>query len=235
MPSTTLKTIYFQAFRDGMPFILVVCPFAFLFGVVATEAGLDVLSTFFFSALVIAGAAQFAAVQLMTENAPAFAVVLTALAVNLRMAMYSASLATHIGQAPLLTRAFVAYLNVDQSYAMSALKYEQSPDMTLTEKVVYFFGVVSPVAPLWYVFSLLGALLGDRLPTNIPIDFAVPITFIAVIAPMLKSLAHVGAAVTSVILALGLIWMPFGSGLLIAGVGAMIVGAEIERRGGGPA
>ena len=52
---------------------------------------------------------------------------------------------------------------------------------------------------------------------------------------MLKSLAHVGAAVTSVILALGLIWMPFGSGLLIAGVGAMIVGAEIERRGGGPA
>ena len=40
------------------------------------------------------------------------------LAVNLRMAMYSASLVAHLGPARLWQRALVAYLNVDQTYAL---------------------------------------------------------------------------------------------------------------------
>jgi hypothetical protein len=67
---------------------------------------------------VIAGASQFAALQLMSENAPTLIVVASALAVNLRMAMYSAALAPHLGPASLKDRALIAYMNVDQSYAL---------------------------------------------------------------------------------------------------------------------
>ena len=50
------KSAYWQGFRDGAPFFLVVTPFALLFGVVATESGLSVIEALSFSVVVIAGA-----------------------------------------------------------------------------------------------------------------------------------------------------------------------------------
>jgi len=228
MASSTTKSAFWRGLRDGAPFVVVAAPFATLFGVVATEAGLNIVQTMGMSALVIAGAAQFTAVQLMTENAPVFLVIAAALAVNLRMAMYSAALAPHLGAAPFWQRALIAYVNFDQTYAASVLKYEQEPALTVPERVAYFFGTVIPVAPPWLVFSLLGALIGSGIPPEYALDFAMPITFLALVAPMLKSLAHIAAALTSVFVALILAGLPSGVGLLIAGLIAMSVGASVE-------
>ncbi len=96
MTATTTKSAYWSGVRDGLPFIVMVVPFALLFGVVAIEAGLSMAQAMSFSVLVVAGAAQFAALQLMLENAAIGFVLLAALAVNLRMAMYSAALAPHL-------------------------------------------------------------------------------------------------------------------------------------------
>lgn len=228
MTSYRRKSMYWRGVRHGAPFVLVVVPFSVLFGVVATEAGLNLAEVMGFSVLVIAGAAQFAALQLMTENAPLWIVLATALAVNLRMAMYSASLAPHLGKATLWQRAIVAYLLVDQSYALSAAKFEAEPELTLGQRLGYFFGVITPVAPLWYLGTWIGAVAGTRIPPEFALDFAVPITFIAMIAPALRTLAHVAAAAVSVIVALVFTGMPYGSGLLIAALAAMAVGARIE-------
>lgn len=222
-----------RAFRQGIaagaPFTLVVTPFGMVFGVVATDAGLSVLETLSFSVLVIAGAAQLAAIQLMTENAPVLVVLLTALAVNLRMAMYSASLAPHLGAAPLWKRALVAYLMVDQAYATAFTRYELEPQLSVAAKTAYYLGAVTPIFPLWYLATLIGALIGNAVPPGLPIDFAVPITFLAILAPLLRSLAHVAAALVSVVATLALAFLPYNLGLLVAAVLAMIVGARIER------
>jgi predicted branched-subunit amino acid permease len=228
MASSTTKSAFLRGLRDGAPFVLVVAPFAMLFGVVATEAGLSIAQTMGMTALVIAGAAQFTAIQLMTENAPVFLIIAAALAVNLRMAMYSAALAPHLGSAPFWQRALIAYVNFDQTYAASVLEYERRPDMSVPQKVAYFFGTVVPVAPPWIGFSLVGALVGSGIPPQFALDFALPITFLALVAPMLKSLAHIAAAATSVIIALLLAFLPSGVGLLIAGAVAMCVGAAVE-------
>jgi 4-azaleucine resistance transporter AzlC len=230
MPSSNAKGAFWRGARNALPFMLVVGPFALVFGVVATEAGLDLFQTMAFSVLVIAGAAQFTAIHQMTENAPTVIVILTALAVNLRMAMYSAALLPYLGAAPLWKRACVAYLNFDQSYAMSVAEYEKNPRMTLGERIAYFLGVCLPVAPAWYTMTLVGALVGQAIPPDYALDFAMPITFIAIITPMLRTIAHVAAAVTSVVAALALAFIPFNAGLLIAAALAMIVGAQTEMR-----
>lgn len=228
MSASSTKSAYWKGFRDGIPFILVVTPFALLFGVVATESGLNLLETMSFSIVVIAGASQFTALQLMNDNAPTLIVILSALAVNLRMAMYSASLAPYLGKAPLWKRAFVAYFMVDQAYAMSIVRYETHSEMTVPERVSYYFGVVTPIAPLWYLFTLIGAMVGQSIPPEMALDFAVPITFIAMIGPMLRTPAHIVAAVVSVTLAIGFAWVPYNLGLMIAALGAMITGAQAE-------
>jgi predicted branched-subunit amino acid permease len=214
--------------RDGAPFILVIVPFSMLFGVVGTEAGLHIVETMAFSILVIAGAAQFAALQLLTDNAPTLIALVSALAVNLRMAMYSASLTPWIGGAPLWQRALAAYFLVDQSYACAVVRFEQEPRWSVAERMAYFFGVVTPICPLWYVFTLVGALLGNAVPGGLPLDFALPITFLAMIGPMLRTPAHVAAAFLSVTLALVLAGLPYNLGLLVAGLAGMVAGAQVE-------
>lgn len=222
------RSYYWSGFRAGLPFLLVICPYALLFGVVATEAGLDLLKVMSMSVLIIAGAAQLVSVQMMIEEAPVAVILLTALAVNMRMAMYSASITPHIGQAPMWQRALAAYFLVDQSYGISIQQYETAREMTLREKLAYFAGTVTPVCPLWYLFTYIGAVAGTRIPPEFALDFAMPITFIAIFAPMLKSLAHISAAAVSVLAALALIWMPYNLGLILAGLAAMLTGALVE-------
>lgn len=228
MPTSTSRPVFWQGFRDGLPFLFVITPFGILFGVVATEAGLNILETLTFSVVVIAGAAQFTALQLMTENAPTLIVLASALAVNLRMAMYSASLTPHIGAAPLWKRAVIAYFTVDQSYACAIVAYEKNPGWTLPQKFAYFMGAITPVCPMWYAASVIGALIGTTVPPGLALDFAIPITFLAIIAPALRTGAHRVAALASVLLSLAFSFLPYNLGVLVAGLGAMITGAQME-------
>jgi len=228
MNGATQKSHYWRGFFAGVPFLLVVMPFGVLFGVVATEAGLSTMQTMVFSSIVFAGASQFAALQLMVDTAPVAIVVATALAVNLRMAMYSASLSTYMGDTPFLTRAFVAYLTVDQSYAVSINEFEDRPDLTRQQRIAFFLGSVSPIVPMWSAATALGIWLGEGIPSWMAFDFAVPICFLAIIAPMMRTLAHMIAAVTSIVVALLLAGVPYSLGLLVAALVAMIVGAQVE-------
>ena len=230
MPFATAKSAFLAGARAGAPFVIVIGPFALLFGVVATEAGLNLAQVMGFALLVIAGAAQFTALQLMTENAPAVIVLASALAVNLRMAMYSAALAPHLGAAPLWQRALAAYFVVDQNYALSVQRFEAEPAMPVAQKLAFFLGCAAPIAPSWYLCTALGALAGQGIPPGFALDFAVPITFIALVAPALRTLAHLAAALVSVVLGLALAGMPYSTGLLVAGLVAMATGAEVERR-----
>ena len=226
---------FWRGVRDGAPFLLVTSPFGFVFGVIGVEAGLNTAEVMGFSILVIAGASQLAALQLMAEGAPVAVVLATALAINLRMAMYSAALAPHLGSLSLGRRSIVAYFLVDQTFAGSALEYERRPDMTVPEKTGYFFGMVAPVCLPWYVATYAGTLLGTGLPPGWGLDFAVPITFLAVVTPMLRTPAHMAAAAVSVVGALALWGLPWNLGLLVAAVAAMATGAAVEaaseRRG----
>lgn len=219
---------YWDGFRAGAPFLLVVVPFGMLFGVVATEAGLNLAQVMGFSLLVIAGAAQFTAVQLMTENAPVVIVLISALAVNLRMAMYSAAMAPHLGKSVGWRKLLVAYFLVDQTYAVSDQHFTERPELTNTQKFLFFLGALSPVCLPWYGATWLGAVVGTRIPPEYALDFAVPITFLALIAPALRSLAHVAAALTAVLVALLAVNLPFSLGTIVAALTAIAVGAQVE-------
>ena len=228
MADATSKSYFWKGFRDGTPFIFVAIPFGTLFGVFATEAGLDIVQVVAFSATVFAGAAQFTALQLLQENAPTAIVLASALAVNLRVAMYSASLTPFLGAAPMWQRACAAYLTVDQSYACSIVQFEKEPKMTVPQRMAYFVGAVTPITPCWILATYLGAVLGTRIPESWALDFALPITFLAMLGPMMRTLPHVIAALVALVVSLPAVSVPFNLGLLIAGTAGMIAGAQAE-------
>ncbi len=222
------KIAFWRGFRDCSPFILVVAPFGLLFGVVASEAGLNLLETMTMTILVIAGAAQFTALALIEDQAPTIVVIIAALAVNMRMAMYSAALVPHLGKTSLRTRALASYFMVDQTFAVSIKEFESDPELPIANKVAYYFGCAASVCPVWYGFSLLGALVGESIPKEYSLDFAIPICFISLIAPMLRSFPHLVCALVSIIMAVLLAWMPYNLWLIVAAIVAMMAGAKTE-------
>ncbi|MEM6372928.1 MAG: AzlC family ABC transporter permease [Pseudomonadota bacterium] len=228
MPFTTTNSAFWAGVRDGAPFMAVAGPFAMLFGVLATEAGLNVFEVMSFSIVVIAGAAQFTALQLMQDEAPTVIVLLSALAVNLRVAMYSAALTPYLGRARLWQRVFVAYLLVDQSFALSHARFEADATMTLGQRLGYYFGTCLLVMIVWFGFSYLGAAIGTTLPPGLPLDFALPIAFLSMVAPMMRTLPHLIAAGVAIVVALLAVSIPYSLGLIVAGTAGMMAGAQAE-------
>ncbi|HVL20477.1 MAG TPA: AzlC family ABC transporter permease [Amaricoccus sp.] len=228
MPDPSLRRAFWLGCRDGLPFLLVIVPFGLLFGVVAGEAGWSLAETMAITVLVIAGASQFTAVQLYSDHAPTLIIIVTSLAVNLRMAMYSASLAPYIGAAPRWQRALAAYALTDQSYGAAMNRYAMKTRMNLPQRMAHFFGVALPVCIPWYLSTWAGAVAGAAIPPALALDFAVPVTFLALVGPALRSLPHVAAALVSVVVSLALAWLPYNLWLLVAAVLAMATGALVE-------
>ena len=87
---------------------------------------------------------------------------------------------------------------------------------------------MAPVTPSWYAMTLAGALVGARIPPEFALDFALPIMFIAMMGPLLRTPAHIVAALVSVAGGLALAFMPYSTGLLLSAFAAMVAGARTE-------
>jgi len=225
-----LRRAYVSGVLTSLPFLVVLVPFALVFGVVSADAGLSMPEILGFSTLVLAGASQLTAVQLLADGVPVVIVLASALAVNLRMAMYSAALTPWIGSASAQARAFSAFVLTDQIFAISLNRYEARPGMTMGERLAYLAGSATILALPWPFATALGASLGSAIPESFALDFAVPITFLALVAPSLRSRPHIAAAAVSFVAALLFSGLPSGLGLLVAAPLAMAVGATLERR-----
>ncbi|MCI4662323.1 MAG: AzlC family ABC transporter permease [Neomegalonema sp.] len=211
-----------------MPFALTILPFGLIFGVVAKEAGLDLLETMAMTSLVAAGASQFAVLPMLEQGAPELLAILTGAVVNARMAMYSASLATVWPRSSLGMRMLSAYFLNDQNYALSFRRFRERPDAVAANKLGFYFGVGGLTVSVWVLGTFLGAVIGEQLPPSWSLDFAVPITFIAIVAPILRGLANILAALVGALLSVLLIGLPFGTGFLIAAVCGIFTGYAVE-------
>jgi predicted branched-subunit amino acid permease len=211
-----------------LPALLAVGPFGMIFGIVARESGLDLVQTMVMTVTVIAGASQLAALQLLADGAPVALAILAGAVVNLRLAMYSASLAPWWHGVPAHLRGLGALILHDQSYAFSIARYQRRED-TLSDRVGFYFGVGVVTASVWTAMTLVGATLGDRLPADLDLAFMVPVTFISITAPMLRGRRNLAVAGVAAALALAFAWLPYGTGLMVAAAGGIAAGLWLSR------
>lgn len=115
-----------QAFRQGvhsaLPLTSGIVPFGLITGVTAIGMGLSPADAIGMTLLFYSGSAQMVVMQLMQSAALPVTMVVTALVINLRFLMYSASLAPHLGQLPRHRKWPMAYMLSDQSFALCTLK-----------------------------------------------------------------------------------------------------------------
>ncbi|MEM9371404.1 MAG: AzlC family ABC transporter permease [Pseudomonadota bacterium] len=216
-----------RSFLAGMlaalPLQIATVPFGVIFGALAIEAGLSLFETMAMTSIVVAGAAQLVALQMLVDEAPALLIVLTAAFVNLRMAIYSAALAMHWPTVGPWPRVLAAWFLNDQSYALSIRRYEDRNEPE-PQKVRFFFGVGVCCLTCWIGSSIAGAALGAHIPENWPTEFAIPVVFIALVAPWLGSAPNIAVAVLSGGVSLALVNLDGGVIVaLIVGIGLGLV------------
>lgn len=216
--------------RDISPVVLGMAPFGLLAGVAAIEAGLPAWGANLFSGAVFAGAAQLAALDLIAKDTAAPIVIGTILIINARFVMYSASLAVHTAGESAGRRAVMAYLLTDQAYAVTIARVTEDPRMR--HRFPYYAGAGGTLWAFWQLYTLIGAVGGAAIPDDVPIEFAIPLVFAALLVPAVTDRATVAAAVTSGTVATLAVGLPANLGLLVAAVAGVTVGVGLSRSRG---
>ena len=221
-----------QALRNGAqatsPILLGVVPFGLMAGVAAVNVGLTPLQGQAMSIIMFAGAAQLASLDLIGQGAPAAIVILTALIVNLRFIMYSAAIAPHFRPASKLLKVPLAYILTDQGFAVALIRYQRP--IGSWEKIWYYFGSSLLLWTTWQIFTAAGVLLGAQVPQSWSLDFAVPLTFLAILAPTAKDRASGAAALTAGLTAVIGTSLPYNLGLITASLIGIAAGVIVERK-----
>ncbi len=210
--------------RAIAPVLLGIVPFAVISGIAAMGAGLPAGLAFALSVIVYAGSAQLVAVQLIAAGAHALVVLLAALIVNLRFLMYGASLAPHLGPLPAARKCLLAYLLTDQVYAVAISRFQAQGTGEAAGKGRYFLGAGAAMWCAWQAAAAAGIFLGARVPASWSLDFAVPLTFIALVFPAVKDRAAAAAALAAGAAALAAAALPFRLGLVIAALAGVSAG-----------
>lgn len=226
--AATPRSEFLAGLKAELPLVVGVVPFGLIYGVLAVGAGLPPVAAQAMSAIIFAGSSQFIAAQLYGVGTPAPVIVLTVAAVNLRHALYSASIAPYIEHLPARWKWFLAYLLTDEAYAVSILHYRQEGE--LRHKHWFFLASGLLLWLAWQASTAAGVFLGAAVPASWSLDFTLALTFIAILVPALTDRATVGAAVCAGLVALLVAGLPLKLGLVSAALAGILAGYWLEGR-----
>ncbi len=219
--------------RAQLPLLLGVAPFGMAYGAYAIESDVPAGLTQAMSSIVFAGSSQFIGVQLMASGVPGIMIVLATFLVNLRHLLYSASLAPHVDHLGMRWRWLLAYLLTDEAFATSMSRFRSGDESR--HKHWFFLGAGLALWVTWQITTSLGIFVGAAVPDSWSLDFALPLTFLALLMPVLTSRPALAAAlVAGAVAVLGFDW-PYGVGLVTATVLGLSAGAALDRAMGAPA
>jgi len=206
-------------FREGFVEMLPACvgliPFGLVCGVGAAAAGASWLGALGMSTIIFSGAAQILAAQLIAARAPLAVIVLTCFVLGLRFLMYSAAMAPYLKPLSPRWQKMLAFLLTDQAFAASIRRFHSDAPRAAA---AHFLGAGTALWIFWQATNLVGFLTGNLIPAEWSLEFAVPLCFLALLAPLLRNAPNVIAAATAGVAVLALAGLPMRLNLIVAGV-----------------
>lgn len=228
--SFTRRQRFLNGARDTIPMMVGAAPFGLIFGTLAvTSAGLSVWGAMGFSLLVFAGSAQFVAAGLLAQGAGIPLIVLTTFVVNVRHALYGASLALFMKDLPQRWLAPLAFWLTDETYAV-VIGTWNDPDDRGPFKAWYQLGSSVCMYLNWQLWTLSGVIAGRQLENAADwgLDFAMVVTFIGIVVPMVINRPMLVCALVAGGVGVLCHGLPHNLGLLVAALAAMGAGYGVE-------
>jgi 4-azaleucine resistance transporter AzlC len=218
--------------KAELPILLGTVPFGLIYGVLALDAGLPAGLALAMSSIVFAGSAQMIGANLFKIGAPGPVIVLTALVVNLRHLLYSASVAPRVRHLRPAWKWLLAYLLTDEAYAVTITRYNRPGDNPshAAHAHWFFLGAGLTLWSSWQASTAIGVFLGAQVPETWALDFTLALTFIALVVPALRDRPSLAAALSAGCLAVAGAGLPYQLGLMAAALAGIGVGLWLESR-----
>lgn len=164
----------------GVSIAVAVGLYGISFGALGVAAGLSVWQACALSALMFTGGSQFAFIGVMSGGGTLGAATLAASLLGVRNAVYGVQI-TALLRPSRTTRPLMAHLTIDESTATALAQ----PDAKEQRRGFWTAGV--GVWLLWNLFTLVGAMLGERIgePTAWGLDGAAVAAFLGLLWPRL--------------------------------------------------
>ena len=209
-----------------LPILLGIVPFGMISGITAANTGLSIGITLFMSVGIFAGASQLAALQLIANQAHVLVIIYTALIINLRMMIYSLSIAPRLQNESNGWKALLAYSITDQSYAISMVRFMNEPE---EDAKSFMFGASLLLWCVWQTATVTGYLLGSVIPPELGLGFAIPLTFTAILFKSVADWPGAIAVVSSAVVAVTASQVPMNVGLVLAALTGIAAGTVSEK------
>lgn len=217
--------------RDGLLLELGYIPFDLAAGAVMAQTIVDPAVSISSGPIIFAGAAQLVAVQLLDVGAAIPLIVLAVLIVNARHLLYSASLGPHLGEWSRPQRLLGAFFLSDPTYALAITRFERPGGAgSKSEQLGYYFSMSIVLWVGWSLLLAVGVLFGGLIPPWVPLELAIPLTFLLLVLPLLKDNAGVVAAAVGGTAALLAQPLPYGSALIVGAIAGLIAGGIVLAR-----
>jgi len=215
--------------RDTIPMLLGAAPFGIIFGSLIAGSQLAAWQGQLMSLGVFAGSSQFIAVGLVAGHAGLLVIWLATLIVNLRHMLYAAALLPQVADLPARWRWGLGFLLTDETFAVMNAYYRKHPMAPLGRW--YFLGSGCAMYANWQCWTLIGLAFGAVFPhlQSMGLDFAMVVTFIAIVIPQLVRLPYLAAALMAGALSYLLKDVPYKLGLLIAVAIGVAVGMMLRH------
>ena len=218
---------FWQGVRDELPLMFGVIPFGLVFGVIGTESGLTSLQTILLSSILFGGASQVVFAQLWAGGVPALILGSSVCVINIRHVLYSASVASYLQHLSLGWRLLLGYLLTDEAYAVSIRRFTNGYPGKFQH--FHLLGSGSLLWASWQASTIAGVVVGETIPESWSLTFAIPLTFIAIIVPIMRTRAELSAAVSAGGLSIIGQPLPWNLWLIVAALGGIATGWLVHR------
>jgi predicted branched-subunit amino acid permease len=203
-------------------------PYGAVIGVSAAHAHIPTALGWLTGPVIFSGSAQVATIELLDARAAPLVVIVTALAINARLVVYSGAMAQHWRGTPRWWRALAAYLLVDPTFAVGVDRYERPGDRAAAH--AHYLGGALALWVTWLLTIALGASVGAQLPAGLHLEFVIPLFLVGEVAARLTSPEMRRAGLTAAAVAVVGHAAPLNLGV-VAAIGAGMAAGLVTREG----
>ena len=232
LASPGARAAYLAGLRDTVFVVPSYLPFGLVCGVASVNAGLTTGAALALPALVYGGSAQAVVMQFVQGSASLWVAVLSGCVINLRLAVYSAAMSAKVRQFSTVQRMLVAGFLVDNTFAFVQARERSHPNDP--HLIAYYAGVTTMFWSFWLLFCAIGIFAGNIVPTSWQLDFAIPLSFIAISASSIRGVPMAVAAVAGGTASVLLFSLPLKLGLIAACLIGLMAGLLAEKVLPGP-
>src|SRR4051794_14723419 len=131
--------------------------------------------------LIFGGTAHLVALQLTAAGSGVLVATLSALAVNVRLLLYSATIGPHWRGTSVRTRLVAAATIVDPTWMVASRRFENDPASSAGRS--FYSGASLVLWCGWATFVTAGTLAGNIIPAGRGLELLAPLCLIAMVAP----------------------------------------------------